>query len=144
MILSRTDNKWYLGQIVSISGKLKNEWLTIKYNNKTKKIQRNSNYIKPINNIIDHPNKFIKGSKCQILCDNNKTIWCNGEIIDIFNDSEGEWLKIKYYKNENNNNINKTIICDIQRYSHHIRPCIDDEQGYLIKKKQYVKLLKTI
>ena len=66
MIFSRSNNKWYLGRIEDVTGKLKNEWLIVRYDNnkKTKKIQRNSKDVQPIHyEEINHPDLFEKGSK---------------------------------------------------------------------------------
>ena len=122
MIFSRSDNKWYLGEIEDINGQLKDEWLTVRYDNnkKTKKIQRASKDIEPIYDTkINHPSLFKPNTKCKILSDDKTGSWCSGEIIDVFNDTEGEWLKVKYFED----NVYK--ICDIQRYSKQIKPDIN-------------------
>merc|ERR1712228_120791 len=51
------------------------------------------------------------GSQCQIFSKSQQE-WVNGEIIKIFSDSEGEWLRVKYGKDN---------IKEIQRYSEQIR-----------------------
>eukprot|EP01083_Nonionella_stella_P297776 1010996_1 len=111
LIFSRTQDKWFEGKITLINGFNNDEWLTVKYGNtkkNTKRIQRNCKYIKPLP--CNHPSQFIIGSKCQIYSDITLS-WCYGTIIDIYNDIEGEWLKVKY------NEKTSEKICDIQRYS---------------------------
>ena len=53
---------------------------------------------------------FEKGTKCKIYSSKIYK-WCNGVITDIFNDDEGEWLKVQYQE--------RTLqkVCDIQRFS---------------------------
>ena len=51
------------------------------------------------------------GSQCQILSKSQQK-WVNGEVIKIFSDEEGEWLRVKYGKDN---------IKEIQRYSEQIR-----------------------
>ena len=54
-------------------------------------------------------------SKCEIYSSSLKK-WFRGEVIDIFVDDEGEWLKIKYIAD----GISKSK--QVQRYNDHIRP----------------------
>ena len=40
-----------------------------------------------------------KGQKCEIYCQINKQLqWVKGEVVDVFNDDDGEWVKVKYGK----------------------------------------------
>ena len=124
MIYSRSKNKWLEGKVTQIDGEGVDEWLVVKYgqnNKKIKRIQRNCADIKPIP--PDHPSFFVKGSFCSILSP-ELSIWCDGEVIDIFHDEQGEWLKVKY--NENGTD----VVCDIQRYSNDIK---------LLTEKQKIK-----
>eukprot|EP01084_Bolivina_argentea_P286405 491278_1 len=51
MIYSRSKSQWFEGKIIEIYGELEDEWLVVKYNNKsTKEIQRNSKDLKPVSN----------------------------------------------------------------------------------------------
>lgn len=117
MIYSRSNKKWYDGKIENIitvtddndHNKQVTEWLIVRYNNKkTKRIQRNCNDIKPIPN---NHNVLLKKKSFCLIYSNITKLWCKGQIISIFNDKEGEWLKIKYW------DTNEHKICDIQRYS---------------------------
>eukprot|EP01084_Bolivina_argentea_P085905 155292_1 len=111
-IYSRSQNKWFDGKIKRIEHINDKEWLIVKYNKntKTKKIQRHCIDISPIP--INHASLFNIGSICQIYSRNK---WCNGEVISIYNDNEGEWLKIKYSEK------GCVKICDIQRYNNEIK-----------------------
>ena len=42
--------------------------------------------------------KWKCGQKCEIYC-RSKMCWVKGEVIDIFTDEEGEWIKVKYGRN---------------------------------------------
>eukprot|EP01084_Bolivina_argentea_P195496 335356_1 len=126
LIYSRSDNKWHNGQIQSITtstsdmkeekefdshhAKHQNEWLIVKYKNnkKTKRIQRLCKDIKPIEN--NYNISLNQHSYC-LIYSNVLDIWCKGQIIKIFKDSEGEWLRVKYW------DTNEHKICDIQRFS---------------------------
>ena len=110
-ILSRSENKWFLGKIEDVVGELQNEWLVVKYGNnfkKTKKIQRNSEFIKEVPS--DHAVHF-KVSSLVSIYSTVTNMWCDGKIIDIFKDKEGEWLKITYYDQDIEN------VVEIQRFS---------------------------
>ena len=128
LIYSRSKNKWFDGIIEKIEGDTKNEWLVVKYGDfnskkkQTKKIQRNCKDIQPIP--IDHPSYFIKGSKCKIYS-TLTSLWCHGEVIDIFHDEQGEWLQVQYSEDDT------TKICDIQRYSEDIKLVIDDTDSFV-------------
>ena len=39
--------------------------------------------------------KWKRGQQCEIYS-RSKKCWINGEVIDIFTDKEGEWVKVKY------------------------------------------------
>eukprot|EP01084_Bolivina_argentea_P219451 372199_1 len=104
LIFSRSKDEWFPGKIEQVI----DNWFVVKYGKTTKKIQRNSNNLQPFP--LNHRSLWKIGSKCKIYSPKIH-LWCNGEIIDIYYDSEGEWLKIKY----NQSNIEK--ICEIQRFS---------------------------
>eukprot|EP01084_Bolivina_argentea_P077222 140014_1 len=117
-IYSRSKNKWFDGQIKAIVGEKDKEWLHVKYGelnhfNRSKKMQRNCSDIKPIAN--NHPLLIKKHSKCKIYSkDINE--WYIAEVIQIFVDDEGEWLKVKYSASDN-----KVHIVEIQRFSKDIK-----------------------
>eukprot|EP01084_Bolivina_argentea_P122917 217837_1 len=61
MIYSRSKQQWFEGKIIKTYGKLDDEWLVVKYNNKsTKEIQRNSKDLKPVS--LNSVLSFIIGS----------------------------------------------------------------------------------
>jgi len=106
-IYSRSADTWYDGKVTEvISSKLTNgrrgsksdEWLVVKYKNfkKTKRIQRNCQDIKPM------PESSVlslrAGSQCKIYS-KRFSIWLQGEVLRVFTDAEGEWLRIKYFEN---------------------------------------------
>eukprot|EP01083_Nonionella_stella_P113355 334149_1 len=128
LIYSRSKQKWFEGQIVEITGELHEEWLVVKYNQKTtKEIQRNSKDIQriPLDNILS----LRIGSKCLILSEYSN-IWYVGEVISILNDEEGEWIAIKYTEND----LDK--IADIQRYSKQLRVFTTKNYNELIVQRQ--------
>eukprot|EP01083_Nonionella_stella_P084699 234537_1 len=115
LIYSRSKTKWFKGKITSIYSETNEEWLRVKYGanfHKTKSIQRYSKYIIPI--IEDQSSLFRKGSICSIYSYTTNS-WCNGEVMKIFSDKDGEWMKVTYEE------CNVTMVCDIQRYSNDIR-----------------------
>eukprot|EP01084_Bolivina_argentea_P317512 550527_1 len=113
LIYSRSKSKWMQAEIIDIKGKEKDEWLVVKYNNKsTKEIQRNSKDLKPVSN--QNILSLRIGSKCLILSEYSH-LWYEGQVISILNDDEGEWLAIKYKEND----LDK--IADIQRYSKQLK-----------------------
>eukprot|EP01083_Nonionella_stella_P136915 416742_1 len=101
LIYSRSKTKWFKGKITSIYSQNNEEWLRVKYGSnfdKTKSIQRYSKHITPIREDSHSTNS-----------------WCNGEVMNIFHDKDGEWLKVTYEE------CNVMMVCDIQRYSNDIR-----------------------
>eukprot|EP01084_Bolivina_argentea_P300724 518625_1 len=134
-IYSRSKEQWYAAEIEKIEGENKNEWLTVRYGNKKnkiKKIQRNCKDLKPIS--LDHAVFFKKGSNCEIYSTVSRK-WCNGEVVSIFHDNEGEWLTIKYEED------NTTKQCDIQRYSKDIKLILDTQDVNKKKEQKIVKFL---
>eukprot|EP01084_Bolivina_argentea_P263944 446935_1 len=104
-------------------GEKHEEWLVVRYgpnNKKTKKIQRNCADIKLLP--LDHASYFKQGSTCKIYS-HLISSWCNGQVIEIFRDNEGEWLKIKYTEDD------KIRVCDIQRYSTDIKLLINTKSN---------------
>eukprot|EP01084_Bolivina_argentea_P190589 327473_1 len=116
VIYSRSDKQYYDGKIEKIifendeKQSLSNEWLIVRYkdNKKTKNIQRNCKDIKSIPE--GHILSLQKGSLC-LIYSHHTLLWCKGQIISVFNDNEGEWLRVKYFNTKENK------MCDIQRYS---------------------------
>eukprot|EP01084_Bolivina_argentea_P122039 216277_1 len=79
---------------------------------------------------------WIIGSKCLIHSE-VKNKWIIGEIIEIINDNEGEWLNVKYI-------INKEIFCkQIQRFSKYIKP-IFNNININNKRKKLINIDKNI
>eukprot|EP01084_Bolivina_argentea_P261736 442444_1 len=70
---------------------------------------------KDIKPIVNNNNILLKKGSFCLIYSNVLNIWCKGQIISIFNDIEGEWLKIKYF------DTNEHKICDIQRYSKQLK-----------------------
>jgi len=60
------------------------------------------------------------GSKCDIFSASKNKWFGNGEIVEISNDDEGEWLAVKYGQNK---------VKQIGRYSNEIRPRMNDEDN---------------
>eukprot|EP01084_Bolivina_argentea_P317513 550528_1 len=117
LIYSRSKSKWMQAEIIDIKGKEKDEWLVVKYGEtndtskrKKKQIQRYCEDIKP-----NDAYSYQVGSKCQIFSEIS-TMWCNGEVIEIYTDQEGEWLTVKYLIKDKD-----FMACDIQRYSSQIK-----------------------
>eukprot|EP00484_Ammonia_sp_Unknown_P016751 CAMPEP_0197041218 /NCGR_PEP_ID=MMETSP1384-20130603/17796_1 /TAXON_ID=29189 /ORGANISM="Ammonia sp." /LENGTH=491 /DNA_ID=CAMNT_0042472099 /DNA_START=36 /DNA_END=1511 /DNA_ORIENTATION=- len=124
LIYSRSENRWYDAKITKIINEggdektveeekqaaLTQEWLIVNYKNgkKNKRIQRKCQDIKPIPS--DHILSLKKGSICLIYSSIIK-LWCEGKVISVFTDEDGEWLKVKYW------DTNEHKICEIQRYS---------------------------
>eukprot|EP01083_Nonionella_stella_P109896 321035_1 len=110
LIFSRSKQKWYEGKIEKINGQLQEEWLVVRYdsNRKTKEIQRNSTDVKPLPS--NHPLALQKGSLCSVYSDKTYN-WYKGEIINVFNDAEGEWLKVKYKEEDS------VQTAELQRFS---------------------------
>eukprot|EP01083_Nonionella_stella_P084700 234538_1 len=71
-----------------------------------------SKHITPIRE--DQSSLFHKGSICSVYSHSTNS-WCNGEVMNIFHDKDGEWLKVTYEE------CNVMMVCDIQRYSNDIR-----------------------
>jgi len=118
-IFSRSSKKWFDANITNIffvgdRNQRRNEWLVVRYDQgkRTKKIQRSCPDIKPITD--DDVCSLKAGSKCLILS-TELDVWVCGRVLSVFEDEEGEWLKVKYIED----NIWK--VCDIQRYSKQLR-----------------------
>eukprot|EP01084_Bolivina_argentea_P254920 428672_1 len=140
LIFSRSKNKWFAGELVEIESNSPkhDEWLIVKYGDnkkQTKRIQRNCKDIAAMP--TDHPSQICSGSKCKIYSDVTVS-WCNGEVIEIFNDSEGEWLKVKY------DEITVSRVCDIQRYSKDIVLIPDEEAEEAEKEEKELELFQDI
>ena len=131
-VYSRSKKRWFIGKIDAIKGHKTREWLHVRYGeqnlfNHSKKIQRNCPDIEAIRN--DHPVFIKKGSKCKIYSNANKE-WLNGTVIEIFDDSEGEWLRVKYAVN----NTFRTV--EIQRFSEEIKLIPPDHKSEVSSTKQ--------
>ena len=73
---------------------IEKEWLVVKYDNKEKRIRRNSEFLLPL--LQDHMLKI--NSFCSIRI---KDEWCDGMVDDIFCDQNGEeWLSVIYGSGE--------------------------------------------
>ena len=53
---------------------------------------------------------------------NTRMNWFLAECVEVFTDQEGEWLKVLYFDQIND----QTITKQIQRYSQYLRPYQED------------------
>merc|ERR1719334_334288 len=117
LVFSRSSNQWFDAKIVDIFFMSdSNEWLVVEYDEgrKTKQIQRNCADIKPIPK--DHILSLKKDSKCLVLgADTHRDVWLSGRVIAVYENAEGEWLRVKYFERD----LWRT--CEIQRYSEQLR-----------------------
>eukprot|EP00484_Ammonia_sp_Unknown_P000642 CAMPEP_0197021560 /NCGR_PEP_ID=MMETSP1384-20130603/2472_1 /TAXON_ID=29189 /ORGANISM="Ammonia sp." /LENGTH=258 /DNA_ID=CAMNT_0042449413 /DNA_START=134 /DNA_END=906 /DNA_ORIENTATION=+ len=109
LIYSRSQRKWMDAEITTIEHAINDEeWMKVKYKSSTKRIQRYCQDIQPVAN--DHPSRIQKGSKLRIKHSEISDEWCFGEVVKVFTDHEGEWLKVKYHEDGH------AKLCDVQRY----------------------------
>eukprot|EP01084_Bolivina_argentea_P197595 338587_1 len=130
LIYSRLKSKWFDGTIMEIYDEKHEEWLVVEYGpnaKTTKKIQRNCADIKPLP--LDHPSYFKVGSICQIYS-HLIADWCKGEVIEIYFDNEGEWLKVQYTQHDEIN------VCDIQRYCKDLKLLINTQSQEIMQQKE--------
>ena len=119
-IYSRSRGLWSIGEIteIYIDNATNKEWFIVKYNGKTKHIQRLCKDIKPIDDSIRY--SWTIGSIC-LIYSRSADKWFQGKIFNIYNDaSNEEWLEVKYDGNKKKS---------IQRLCKFIQPLTNTFEG---------------
>ena len=88
--------EWISGEVIDIFTDKEGEWIKVKYGRKYKDVPPNTTEIRPV--IINDAENDIGwrvGSQCE-LYSRETGKWLEGEVINLFNDDLGRYLRVQY------------------------------------------------
>ena len=93
---SNSQHKWIKAKVIDIFEDDDGEWVKIKYGGKRVELLSNSPEIRVYSeentNRLD---KWKKGAQCELFS-RTKGEWVDAQIINIFSDEEGDWLRVQH------------------------------------------------
>ena len=98
-IYLKHQRKWIEGEITDIFNDTEGEWIKVRYGRKYEDVKPDSPNIRPLteDNSSEQQQQWKTGTLCEVYSHEERE-WIDGEIINTFTDSAGEWLRVQYGK----------------------------------------------
>ena len=95
-IYNHAQQKWIKAKVIDIFKDEEGEWVKVKYEGKRVEFPSNSPEIRPFSDEnTNRLEKWKKGAQCELFS-RTKGEWVDAQIINVFSDEEGDWLRVQH------------------------------------------------